>query len=84
MKLKKLMSRNYAATVRRGLITNDTTVDEFISKIYEEAEELYENPDDDSELADIILVCLAYAKHFHIDIVSALEQKVKYNEVRED
>lgn len=103
MDLKELQERNYAATVRRGFITEKTSVGDFLNKIDEELDELGEclfdsvngdfvNPkhckyckkDSQLELADIILVCLAMAKHYDIDIMKVLEEKVVINENRKD
>jgi len=89
MDLKEITERNYKATVKRGLITPDTNTSHFIGKIDEELIELDEvcyidGVSDESELADIIIVCLNMAKHFNIDIQEALEEKTIYNETRKD
>ncbi|HWR94118.1 MAG TPA: hypothetical protein VN192_02840 [Flavobacterium sp.] len=93
MTLLQIQNRNYQATVRRGKITPATTEQDFINKIKEETAELEDevwwpfndNPTyQEAELADIIIVCLNYAKHFNIDIKTALEQKTIYNENRND
>lgn len=90
MDLKEIQQRNYEATVKRGLITEDTMFIEFGNKIAEELHELWESYKphsedvkfDESELADIILVCLAMAKHYGVDIQKALEEKTIFNENR--
>ena len=90
MDIQEIIDRNYAATSRRGLITPDTTKKQFMNKIHEEAAELqyelgYElwaTGHGVTELADVILVCLAMAKHFNIDILQVLEEKTLYNETR--
>ena len=90
MDLTELQKRNYAATVRRGLIKPDTLKFEFTLKLDEECNELdlailnRDKFNEAEELADVIIVCLNYAKHFGIDIQSALEQKTLYNESRTD
>lgn len=93
MDIKEIITRNYAATVRRGKITIHTTQDEFIDKIKEELQELESEVDlpffndragRDIELADIVLVCFAYAEHFGIDLLSEMEKKVIFNEKRSD
>ena len=91
MLLKEITERNYAATVRRGFITPDTMFVEFGAKISEELDELWESFNkisdkmfDETEIADIILVCLAMSKHYNIDIQKALEEKTLYNESRKD
>lgn len=86
MDLKEIQSRNYEATVRRGLITDKTTLNEFIAKMFEEVNEFRDASNfgitDGLELADIIIVCLSTAKHLDIDIQDWLEQKTIINENR--
>lgn len=89
MEFKEIIERNYNATVKRGKITSETTVKDFISKIIEENKELIEsrlthNIFDEKELSDIILVCTTMAKHYNIDIQKVLEEKTLYNETRND
>jgi hypothetical protein len=92
MEIQEIINRNYAAQLRRGTITEETRLYEFINKLQEEKEELYEswanssihNYFNPSELADVILVCFAMAKHFNVDILTELEKKTLYNEIRED
>jgi len=91
MDLKEIIDRNYKATVKRGLISNKTTFIDFFNKANDEFDELIESWIDHDltifdtmELADIILVCLAMAKHFNIDIQKALEDKTIFNEQRKD
>lgn len=90
MDLKEIQNRNYKATVKRGLITNQTPGYGFIDKIYEETSELEYNymhtigKIDPLELSDIIIVCLNMAKHYNIDIQKALEEKTIFNENRKD
>ena len=40
MDIKELLSRNYAATCKRGKITYETTKDEFLNKMIMEVSEL--------------------------------------------
>jgi len=84
--LKEIQQRNYNATVRRGLISDNTTIYEFFKKLEEEKNEFFfaESADEPEELADVIIVCLCYAKHYNIDIQKALEEKTLYNEKRKD
>ena len=82
-----LMDRNYQATVNRGLINDNTGAHEFVDKLKEEMAEWVEAvekslPNSDEELADIILVCLAFASHFLIDIEKELINKIIKNEKR--
>ena len=87
--LDDVVDRNYFANVRRGEISDKTTVRDCLSKIYEEVGELIESFDgDDSfdkiELADVTLVCFSMAKHFDINLVDEMEKKMKVNEKRND
>jgi NTP pyrophosphatase (non-canonical NTP hydrolase) len=88
MEISEIINRNYKATVKRGLITPKTNFYEFTEKLNEERQELnlaHLNSDklnESEELADVILVCLAMAKHFEIDILKALEEKIIFNENR--
>lgn len=96
MDLKEIQERNYQATVKRGLISNKTTIEQFLDKIFEELEELdcslwdYTKrkrkksfcKNSKLEMADIILTVLAMAKHYDIDIQKALEEKTIINENR--
>lgn len=79
--MKYIIEENYKSIVKRGLITDDTTPQQFIDKIYEEVLE-FEEKLDPEELADIILVCLNIAKHFDIDIENELLKKIEINKNR--
>jgi len=92
--MKELIQKNYDSIVKRGLITPNTTKDEFVDKLFEEVAEFEEvanelcfteYPENDNfneELADIILVCLNIAKHYKIDIESELKKKIEVNSKR--
>jgi len=81
--LTDITHRNYEATKRRGLITSETTPYDFIEKIREEVTELEETyGTDDSELADIALVCFAMAEHYGIDLIEEMRKKTEFNETR--
>jgi len=85
--MNDLIKRNYNSIVKRGLINEDTTIAEFITKLKEEVQEWIEAevqglPNANEELADIILVCLNFAKHFNIDIEKELNNKIEINEKR--
>ena len=84
-----VVDRNYFANVRRGQISDKTTVRDSLSKIYEEVGELIESWDgcdsfDTVELADVTLVCFSMAKHFGINLVDEMAKKMKVNEKRKD
>lgn len=91
MDLKEILTRNYKATVKRGLITHETKKSEFVAKLEEEVREFEVEVDlpffndtsrEQEELADIVLVCFSYATHFKFDLLEAMEKKVLYNEKR--
>ena len=76
---EEVQMRNYKATERRGLINKDTTTVDFIDKITEETNEMYQSwanyqfdhlsgMFDPSELADIVIVCESMALHYSIDL----------------
>jgi len=83
--MQKIIELNYKATVDRGLITPKTGIDDFLNKIDEELaefkHEVLHGTDAmlNEELADIILVFLAMAKHFNIDIEEELKNKIRIN-----
>lgn len=83
--MKQLIERNYASIVKRGLIDPYTVEDDFFDKLLEESWEFMAAKtleDKSEELADVILVCLNYARHFDIDIERELMNKIKKNEQR--
>jgi NTP pyrophosphatase (non-canonical NTP hydrolase) len=92
MEIKEITGRNYYATKKRGQINDKTNILDFIVKLDEEKEELYQSWFDSDkcldydikELADIVLVCFAMAKHTGKDLLSAMEQKMLFNEKRLD
>jgi len=85
--MRKIIEDNYQSTVKRGLINEETKISDFIMKLEEEVQEFIEAetlslPNANEELADIILVCLNFAKHYEIDIEQELINKIKKNETR--
>ena len=104
MEIKEIIERNYAATLKRGLITDKTGFREFSEKLFEEViefeNEIYvkDTPDyadeyvgvwdladkkkTSFELADIILTAFSFARHYEIDILKVLEEKMLINEKR--
>lgn len=85
--MKKLIEENYKSIVKRGLITPETNSNDFIMKLEEEVQEFieaekYSLNNENEELADIILVCLNYARHYGVDIESELKRKVEINKTR--
>jgi NTP pyrophosphatase (non-canonical NTP hydrolase) len=89
--MKQLIEDNYKVTIKRGLISPSTTVQDFIDKIYEEVDELQNEIDAGKtynfdklkyELADVILTCLNMSKHFNIDIEQQMKSNVRRNKFR--
>jgi len=88
--LTDITNRNYEATKRRGLITNSTSMFEFVNKMHEEVNELHDSYNtarircifDPSVLADITLVCFAMAEHYGIDLIEEMRKKTEFNETR--
>lgn len=95
--MKHLIQSNYDSILSRGLINKDTTYEDFLEKLYEEVGEFddalcrfiesdpasFRKHDDmKEELADVILVCLNFAKHYDIDIELELTKKIMKNKYR--
>jgi uncharacterized protein YabN with tetrapyrrole methylase and pyrophosphatase domain len=87
--MKDLIKQNYEVTRQRGLITDETKAIEFIDKIEEETEEMRESymvyghsEEHLQEIADIILACHNYLKHFGFDAKSILNKKIEINRKR--
>ena len=85
---EQIAYRNYAATERRGLINERTTIYDFNRKLLEEMDELIESSNnfqfDASELADISIVCDSIAIHYGIDLMAEKQAKMYINETRKD
>jgi len=92
MTLQEIIQRNYSATVKRGLIKPETTDFDFVEKLEHETIELSNDlkhfhiskKSCRMEMADCALVLFAMAKHFDIELLKAMEEKVIYNEQRKD
>ena len=83
--LYSLLERNYLATINRGLITKETTIKQFVSKLLDEVEELEESiinghNFDKLELVDCFLVCASAILFFKC--TDSIKQKVLINEKR--
>lgn len=91
--MKKIIESNYDSIIKRGYITPSTNAFDFLDKLFEEVSELEEvinkirdkQPsyeifkDLNEELADVILVCLNFARHYRIDIEQELKNKIQKN-----
>lgn len=90
MTLQEIIEQNYQVTRDRGLITDETNFWDFLEKIEEESGEfemeILEHHETSEtamhELADIILVCFNYARHFGIDIEAQLIKNIENNKNR--
>ena len=83
--LQEIMAANYEAVKGRGLIDDETTLPEFITKLQEEIGEFIKAKDEAeaaAELADVVGVCLNIASHYGIDLPAELGVMVRRNEVR--
>lgn len=91
MNIQEIVKRNYDATVRRGQISNKSTVSDFLNKTDEEVQELKDSrktcsniyPFDPKEAIDIILVQTSMLHHYGFDVEKLLVEKMQYNEIRE-
>jgi len=87
-KLKELINRNYESIVARGLIQPHTANGEFLRKIREEYEELWQAVihglpgDAKEEASDIILVCMNMLHHMGADVEKELIKNIEKNERR--
>ena len=91
MELNEIIKRNYEATVKRGQISNKTTVSDFLNKTDEEVQELKDSckgspiyPFDPKEAIDIILVQTSMLHHYGFNAEKIMIEKVLYNEKRQD
>lgn len=90
MRIDEIIRRNYDSAVRRGQITQKSTVADFLAKTDEEVQELKDstlteskiNPFDPKEAVDIILVQTAMLFHYGYDTKRIMKEKMLYNEKR--
>ena len=85
--MKNIIEANYQSIKKRGLITENTTEYDFVMKLEEEVQEFIDAESSleiAEELADVILVCLNYAKHYRIDIEKQLLLNITKNQTRHD
>ena len=89
--MKNLFERHYQAIVKRGLITEKTTVLDFIDKFDEETKEfkkelglaLYFEPNHyKQEAIDCICVLTNMLQHYGVDIESELIKNIEIQEKR--
>ena len=91
--MKELLLRHYIATSKRGLISHNTTLGEFMKKISEEYHELYgewvediwnidPTPEFIHESIDLVAVILNMLKHYDIDFIEEYRKNVEHQESR--
>ena len=86
--MKKIIEDNYQSIVDRGFICPLTTRSDFFDKIDEEVQKLkdasfkYDLQNVKEELADVIMVCLNFAKHYDFDIEQQIKDKIEINKQR--
>jgi len=86
--MKEIIEANYKSIVDRGLIAPSTNRIAFFCKLDEEITELkyasFHNKTENfkEELADVIMVCLNFAKHYDIDIEQEIKKKIEVNKQR--
>ena len=84
--MKPTQKEIYDCAVKRGKITPQTTRKQFLEAIASELLELadYMPQLQQSELADIVLICYSMAEHRGIPLDEAIEHKHEYNLTRKD
>lgn len=88
--MKDLIERSYLAIRKRGLITADTDMDNFIDKMKEELKEIecdyvfstFDNTM--KETVDLMNVCICALKHHGFDPIAEFEKCVIHQETRKD
>lgn len=84
--MKPTQQEIYNCAVKRGKITPQTTRKQFLEAIASELLELadYTPQLQQSELADIALVCYSMAQHYGFQLDQAIEHKHEFNLTRKD
>ena len=86
--MKKLIKRSYKAIKERGLITDETTNEEFRDKMNEELIECIfsdmgrHQPDYIAEVTDLATVCIMQIHHLGYDFETEFKKVVEKNEAR--
>lgn len=91
MTLNEIQERNYAAQIKRGKITEETTVADCIDDLAGEVLELYEESPGTMEFfeeaSDVVLTLLSIFKMVGLsadELLIACKMKMEYNEKRTD
>ena len=88
--MKELILRHYIATRKRGLITNYTSMQDFLDKMQEEINEMneadiYDNTIDGDmaqEAIDVVGVIFNMLHHFGYDVEAEFKYNVEHQESR--
>ena len=83
--MKKLFKRHYQAIILRGLITDNTNINDFLRKIEEEFIELCIEQENDKfiqEAIDLIMVCVNMLQYKGVNIESELLKNILVQEKR--
>jgi len=88
--MKELIKRHYAATVKRGLISDETTIEEFREKLREEIQEMWDadmyehtiDGDMAQEAIDVVGVIFNMLYHQGYDLESEFRYNVEHQEAR--
>jgi|WetSurMetagenome_2_1015567.scaffolds.fasta_scaffold1448032_2 hypothetical protein len=86
--MNPLHTRTYKSIADRGLITNDTTDEEFLKKAKEELLEcqdelIFEHGNLDEEITDLMNVCINWIIHRGCDPDDELLKVIEKNEKRQ-
>lgn len=91
--MEKLFKRHFEAIKKRGLISDKTSIGDFIKKMKEELKEveekqIYFGSDYEDELiheiVDLMMVCSNCIKRYGYDLKQELEINTKHQETRKD
>lgn len=93
--MKNLLHNHYLLTQKRGLITPETTFDQFVAKIDEEYLELCNEYSDIArdgfsvpsqsfinECTDLVMVVMNMFQHYDVDFEDQLKANIKVQESR--
>ena len=84
--LESKLDKQYQAIVNRGAITNETDEFDFVNKLYEECQEVFDSSflTKSQEYIDVFCVVYNRFKHLGIDIKKELNQNIKHQQTRKN
>lgn len=83
--MKHLFKRHFQAIVNRGLITSETTLDDFYDKLNEEVNELQlanTNEEVHQEAIDVVMVCINMLQYLGVNFEKELIKNIETQEKR--